>query len=163
MTGRPPPTFRVRMLELPLVLRERSRQHGADLLREMTLLRGGSPAASARVPARLLQLASELDAVYGPYTASSTEEMDSAVDRGEQTLAEVVYDLPDEAAAFVRHVADVLAEAERYCVGDDHLLTPPPPREVALYRSWAIDEVLRQHAGEAPTPWPVYAAAHGLT
>ena len=154
----------VRMLAMPLELRERSRQHGADLLREMTLISTSQAAGTAGrdVPARLLELAQELDAVYGPYVASTTEEMEAALDRGEQVLDEVVYRLPSSSGAFVQRVADLLAELEEYCRADDHLLTLAPPPDVAAYRSWSIGEVLRQQAGEAPTPWPTYAEAHGV-
>jgi ElaB/YqjD/DUF883 family membrane-anchored ribosome-binding protein len=149
------------MFAVPLELRERSRQHGADLLREMTLISTSQTAGTAGrgVPARLLELAQELDAVYGPYVASTTEEMEAALDRGEQVLDEVVYRLPASSGAFVQRVAEVLAEVEQYCRADDHLLTLAPPPDVAAYRSWSLGEVLRQQAGEAPTPWPAYAAA----
>lgn len=90
----------VRLLEMPLVLRERSRQHGADLLREMTLIRAGRVGQTAHggVPDRLLELADELDSFHGPYIASSGQEMDAAVDRGEGSFAEVVYRLPPQSA-----------------------------------------------------------------
>ncbi len=114
------------------------------------------------MPARLLELAHELDTVYGPYIASSTEQMETALDRGQDLLDEVVYELPSGAAAFVRRVADLLAEVEIYCRSDTHLLTLAPPADVAAYRRWSIEQVLQQHAGEPPTPWPVFAAAHGV-
>lgn len=156
--------FEVRMLDMPLVLRERSRQQGADLLREMTLIRTGQAdhTTSHEVPRRLLKLAHELDTFYGPYIASSTQEMDAALDRGEDTYDEVVYRLPPQSVAFVQHVADILSEVEDYCRSDGYLLILAPPADIAAYRHWSINEVLRQHAGRQPTPWPVYAAAHGL-
>jgi len=158
-------TFVVRMLSVPLLLRERSRQHGADLLRETALVQAGQATGTAEraVPARLLELAHELDTVYGPYVAASTEQMEDALDRGEDTLDEAAYRLPSQAAAFVRRVADLLAEVEVYCREDAHLLTLAPPPDVAAYRRWAIEQVLEQHAGRPPTPWPVYAAEHGLS
>lgn len=157
-----PGLFLVRMLGMPLVLRERSRQHGAELLREMTLIMIGHAdrTTSHEVPGRLLELAHELDTFYGPYIASSTEEMDAALDRGQDTCDEVVYHLPPQSAAFVQRVADMLSEVESYCRSDGYLLTLAPPPDIAAYRDWSINEVLRQRAGEEPTPWPVYAAAH---
>ena len=159
--------FEVRVLEMPLLLRERSRQHGADLLREMALIRSdadrtGVRAAEHEVPARLLELARELDSYYAPYTALSTQEMDDALDRGEESLAEVVYHLPPDAVPFVQHVAVLLEEVEAYCGSDAYLLTLTAPPDVAAYREWSVQEVLRQAAGEPPTPWSVFAASRGL-
>ena len=156
--------FVVRLLGLPLRTRERSRQHGADLLREMALIQVGQATGTTdrQVPARLLELAQELDTAYGPYIAASTDQMEDALDAGEEVLEEVVYRLPRSAAAFVRSIAALLSEVEAWCTSDAHLLTLAPPPDVAAYRSWSIEEVLRQHAGAAPRPWPAYAAAVGL-
>jgi hypothetical protein len=106
--------FEVRLVDLPLVLRERSRQHGADLLREMALIQVSRQAGTATdVPGRLLELAAELDRSYAPYIAASTEQMEAALDRGEHTLPEVVYRLPSSSVDFVRHLAAVLDEVEQ--------------------------------------------------
>jgi hypothetical protein len=154
----------IRLLELPLVLRERSRQHGADLLREMELITAGAKAGmtALHAPARLVELAQELDDVYGPYVESTTEEMDAALDRGEETIAVAVYRLPVSGLDFVRHVAHILAEVEAYCQEGEHLLTLAAPPDIAAYREWSMSEVERQAAGAAPTPWPAFAAARGL-
>jgi hypothetical protein len=156
--------FEVRMLQMPLRLRERSRQHGADLLREMALVQAGSTTASGDedVPARLLELAGELDTSYAPYIAASTSEMDAALDSGQDSHPEIVYHLPPETVPFVQHIAALLAEVEDYCRSDSYLLTLAPPPDIAVYRQWSMQEVLRQHAGQPPTPWPAYAQAHGL-
>jgi hypothetical protein len=154
----------VRLLNLPLDLRERSMRHGADLMREMTLILGGreSGTTSRAVPQRLLDLAQELETSYGPYVASTTAEIDDATDRGVITLPEVVYTLPPSAAQFMEHIADVLAEVEDYCRSGKHLLMLSAPPEVLAYREWALNEVRRQIAGEAPIPWPDFAAAAGV-
>ena len=176
----------VRLLELPLVLRERSRQHGADLLREMTLLQAGRaardgggagdgtcpagpdrgpPGAPTGVvgtyPARLLELAAKLETVYGPYVAASNAAMDDALDEGRTSL-DVAQLLPPEAAPLLAAVRSLLAEAEQYCASDDYLLTLAPPPEVAGYRAWSIEQVLAQLGGAPPTAWPVWARTHGL-
>ena len=157
-------TFVVRMLGMPLRLRERSRQHGQDLLREMALIQVGEAAGTTgrHVPARLLELGQDLNATYSPYLASSTDQMEDALDRGEQTLEEVVYQLPRSAAAFVQRIDDLLTEVDTYCRSDAHLLTLAPPPDVAAYRRWSTEEVLRQSTGAAPRPWPAYAATQGL-
>jgi hypothetical protein len=156
--------FEVRMLGTPLVLRERSRQQGADLLREMALIRtgGASGGRQAHSPIRLLELAHELDTAYGPYVATNNSEMDAALDRGEDTLDEVVYQLPTAAVTFIEHVRDILIEVEQYCRSDTYLLILEPAPEIAAYRNWSMEQVLTQYRGEPPTSWPDYAAARGL-
>jgi hypothetical protein len=153
-------TFCLRLLGVPLELRERSRQQGADLLREMVLVRGGpSPTAGHGPPARLLELADELDRVYGPYVAAGDEEMDAALGRGDASC-DVASRLPVHAVGFVEHVRDLLAEVEQWCRADGYLLTLAPSPDVAAYRAWSMQEVVRQGSGEPPLPWPVYARAH---
>ena len=156
--------FEVRLLDVPLVLRERSSQHGADLLRELDLIRVGRQTrlASQDVPRRLLELAEELRVVYGPYIAGPVDEMDAALARGEKSLPEVVYRIPAASVQFVHRVDEVLREVEEYTRVDGELLTLAPPADVVAYRKWAISEVQRQHAGHPPTPWPEFAAASGI-
>src|SRR4051794_16084109 len=157
--------FEVRLLEVPLVLRERSRQHGADLLREMELISLGHAAGTTQheLPQRLLELAQELERVYGPYVGANTDEMDAALDRGEATLAKVTYHLPQRSVSFMDHVESILREVDDYCRDGQELLTLAPPADVAAYRDWVSGEVRRQYAREAPTPWPVFAASRGLS
>jgi hypothetical protein len=157
--------FEVRLLEVPLVLRERSRQHGADLLREMELISLGHAAGTSQheLPHRLVELAQELERVYGPYVAANTDEMDAALDRGEETLAELTYHLPTRSVSFMDHVEAVLREVDEYCRAGEELLTLAPSADVSAYREWVSGEVRRQYAGEPPTPWPVFAARRSLS
>ena len=157
---REPELVEVRLLEVPLDLRERSARHGADLMREMTLIVGGrdSGTTSRAVPQRLLDIARELDLVYGPYVTSTTEELEAAADRGDAVVPEVVYRLPASVAVFMQHIADVLAEVEVYCASGRDLLMLAAPDDVTAYRNWSLQEVQRQVAGEPATPWPQYLA-----
>jgi hypothetical protein len=157
--------FEVRLLDVPLVLRERSRQHAADLLREMELISLGYAVGTMhhQLPQRLLELAQELERVYGRYVGANTDEMDAALDRGEDTLAVVVYHLPGHSVAFMDHVEAILREVDDYCREGHELLTLAPPADVAVYREWTSSEVRRQYAGEPPTPWPVFAARRILS
>lgn len=154
----------VRLLEVPLDVRERSTRHGVDLMREMTLIVGGrdSGTTSRAVPERLLEIARELDLVYGPYVTSTTEALEAAADRGDSVVPEVVYRLPPSVSAFVQHIADVLAEVEAYCTSGRELLLLAAPAEVKAYRDWSLHEVRRQIAGEPPMPWPAYVAEQAI-
>jgi len=154
--------FPVRLLEVPLEVRERSRQHGADLLREMELISLGHDAGATEnpLPQRLLELAKELERVYGPYVAANTDEMDAALDRGDQTMPEVVYRLPQRSVALVRHVDGIMRQVDEYCRAGD-LLTLAPSEDVTAYRQCVSDEIQRQHIGLPPTPWPEFVAQRG--
>jgi hypothetical protein len=154
----------MRLLDVPLALRERSRQHGADLLREMELISLGRAAGMTQheLPQRLMELSAELERVYGPYVGANTDDLDAALDRGDETMAEVVYRLPRGSLELVKHVDDILQEVDDYLRAGQELLTLAPPADVVAYREWVSREMQRQAAGEAPTPWPVFAARRGL-
>jgi hypothetical protein len=163
MTG-PEDLFAMRLLEVPLALRERSRQHGADLLREMELITLGRAAGTTQheLPQRLMELAQELERVYGPYVGANTDDLDAALDRGDETMAEVVYHLPRQSVTLVKHVEAILREVDDYCRAGQELLTLAPPPDVVAYREWVTSQVLGQADGGPPTPWPVFAASRGL-
>ena len=159
-----PDLFEMRLLGVPLALRERSRQHGADLLREMELISMGHAAGTTHheLPQRLVELAQELERVYGPYVGANTDELDAALDRGDDTMPEMVYHLPRSSVTLVQHVEGILREVDDYCRAGQELLTLAPPPDVVAYREWVTSQVLGQAAGEPPTPWPVFAARSGL-
>ncbi len=71
----------VRLLEVPVRLRAKSAEHGEALLREMTLLTTAQ-ADRRHVPARLLELADELDRESGPFTAAQAAALEDAVAQG---------------------------------------------------------------------------------
>ena len=151
----------VQLLDYPLELRERSNHQGADLVREMALLVGGQSSGGGAhpLPQRLVEVATALQELYGPFIEATIEELEAAADRGEHTLDRVVYRLPRSAAAYVRHVAEVLEEADAYCRAGEHLLMLAAPAEIAAYRAWVFREVQRQVGGAAPVSWPDYLAA----
>jgi len=162
VTG-PEDLFEMRLLEVPLTLRERSRQHGADLLREMELISLGRAAGTTHheLPQRLLELAQELERVYGPYVGANTDDLDAALDRGDETMTEVVYRLPRGSLDLVKHVDGILREVDDYLRAGEELLTLAPPADVVAYRQWVSTEIQRQAAGEPATPWPVFMGRGG--
>jgi hypothetical protein len=164
MTDDEVPLREVRLLELPLLLREWSLQHGAELIREMELISIGHATGTTRhaLPERLLDLAEELTRVFTPYMTAVVEEMDRALERGETVAPEVVYRLPPDSVRYVQHVDKILREVDEYCRAGTELLTLAPPPEITAYREWSSGEVARQFAGHPPTSWPQFAAARGL-
>jgi hypothetical protein len=164
MTGDEQELREVRLLEVPLLLREKSQQHGAELIREMELIGIGHAAGTTEhaLPERLLDLAEELTRVFTPYVTGVFDTMDQALERGETVLPEVVYRLPAGSVTYVRHVEEILHEVDEYCRAGTELLTLAPSPDIVAYRDWTSGEVERQFAGEPPTSWPQFAAARGL-
>lgn len=156
--------FVFRLLELPIVLRDRSQQQGIDLLREMELIAVGAAngMSTHAAPARLLQLAAEMEAIYAPYVSTTSAEIEAALDRGEQSIPEVSYRVPPATVAFIERIRAVLAEVEEYCNDGGPLLAVAPDADIVAYREWSMQEVRRQYDGHPPTPWPVFAAERGL-
>ena len=143
----------VRLLGVPLRLRELAAQHGEELMRELALIQiGAQHHVADSVPKRLLDIAAEVQGTYGAFNAQPNEEMDAALDRGEHS-ADVVYRVPPHVVPFIHRLRTVLAEVDEYCRRGDHLLTLAPPQEVVEYREWVFQEFERQVAGAAPRPW----------
>lgn len=156
MTGVDDQLATVRLLEVPVPLRFKSLQQGAELVREMQLLTIGL-AGGQEVPARLVDLAGRVTEQYGPFTAPQAAELEEAYERGVAVVPEVVYRVPAASADMARHLQDILAEAEEYCRSGKHLLTLATPPDVATYRAWMLGEFERQIGGEPPISWPDFA------
>lgn len=154
----------VRLLEVPVELRGRSLQHGEELLREMALISQDSETRDAHgstrpLPDRLLALAHEVRTTYGALAARADEQYAEAVARGDTYIDALVYQLPITIGPFIRHLIEILDEADDYCRAGQHLLTLATPADVAAYRHWSLTEIERQLAGGAPTSWPDYSAS----
>ena len=155
MTG----LVRVALLELPLHLHDRSRAHTDGLVREFRLLQE-QPDETA-VPTRLLQLLAVLQDAYGGVSGPQTQALDEAIDRGDDVLDALVYEVPPDAVSGAQALLALLEEADLYCRQGKHLLMVAAPPDVARYRSWYLGEFVRQAAGERATPWPAHLAAAG--
>lgn len=109
------------------------------------------------IPARLQNAVGELRGKYAGLTAPGTEELEAAHRRGEAS-ADVTYALPAEAAADIRHYAELLDEVDAYCRRGELLILAAPP-EVAAFRRWILGEFARQLEGAEPTPWPAWSGS----
>ena len=144
----------VRLLGLPLRHRARLSVHVEGLLRELALVRvGEAQGAGGSWPARLLELAVDLDTTYAPYRAQRAGAMDAALAAGEEFF-DAVYAASPLSAGWVAHLDAVLEEADDFCRAQQHLLTLPTPAELVAFRRWMFAEILGQLRGEAPHPWP---------
>jgi hypothetical protein len=141
----------VRLLGVPIALRERSTQHGDELLREMTLI-AQQAAGDSGVPARLVRLAAEVRETYSQFTVNANAEMDAAAEAGVESI-DVVYRVPRGVAALCQHILDVIEEADAYCRQGKYLLTLATPPDVLAYQRWIVGEFIRQPNGEPPVSW----------
>jgi hypothetical protein len=147
----------VRLLRFPLGLWQRTQEHVDELLREFALIAQGEEEHSS-VPRRLLDLVAELTATYAGLSTGTERERDEAIERGD-TEVDLLYRTPREAAGAVRHLGDMLDEADAYCRQGSHLLTLQTPPDQLLFRQWFLSEFLNQFDGATPVSWPEYAAA----
>ena len=138
----------------PLKVWHRQQEYTHDLLREFQLLTSGGSARqpdALDVPTKLLTVADDFVTKYGAYSTRIAEDREAALRRGEVTMDSSV-PLPAETPALVESVRALLVEVDDYCRRGD-LLTLAAPSDIAALREWTLSEMLRQFAGEPPTPW----------
>ena len=151
-------TVQVRLVGVPLRVRARLMQHLEGLQRELALVQiGGERGAGNSLPRRLLELAVELETTYAPYRAQRARDMEDALAAGAEFF-DAEYPATPRSAAFIRHLSDVLEEADDFCRAEQHLLTLPATEELVAFRRWIFGEILRQLAGEEPRPWHASAS-----
>lgn len=148
----PGPLVEVRLLAVPVALRERSTEHGDALLREMTLIAQSAREGDSDLPLRLLRLADEVRTSYAEFTVHGDAEIDAAAEAGRESV-DVTYHVPVQVADFCRHVLAVVEEANDYCLQGQYLLTLATPPDVLAYQRWILGEFVRQVAGEPPRAW----------
>jgi hypothetical protein len=148
----------VRILELPVALRQRSTQYEDELLREMTLITERSTEAptAEHVPTKLVAFAAEVRSTLSAFTVEGTAAIDSAAADDVEVIDELVYRVPPSIGPYCRHILKVIDEADAYCREGQYLLTLAAPRDVRAYQRWIVGEFIRQTAGGAPTSWPEF-------
>lgn len=143
------PLVTVRLLGVPLDLRERSRVHVATLRRELALVEAGEEASAG---SRLAELTDELQDRFGPFVAAPTAEADAARAAGRETV-DLVLEVPVEAADAAERTARLLDEVDELCQRGE-LVTLVTPPDLVAFRRWVAEEVVEQirHA-RPPRPW----------
>lgn len=144
----------VRLVGVPMDVRERFSAFGDGLLREFALIKIGADRTGehAPVPAQILALADELALVYLPMTAAPTEALEAAIARGDATV-DLDFVLPGAVVDFLRRLDVALDAADEICRQGRYLLTLEADDELVAYRRWVVTEFERQADGAAPTPW----------
>lgn len=118
-------------------------RHHDEMQREFALIaidraRGGA----AAVPARLLQLVTDLRARYGRQRSVLLEAMQGAAERGDETVT-VRVDMPAAAAEEVAAACATYEEADAFCRSGD-LLTLSVPPEVGAFRRALCESIVAQ-------------------
>lgn len=164
MTPAGGPLLEVHLLQMPVDLWGRSREHSDELQREFALMSMGQVAPAVAddgtrpVPTRLLELVRHMRAQYATASTAQEQELTTALDEGRHVLDDLVYRVPASAADACLQIASLFDEADDFCRNGEHLLTLATPPELVSFRRWFLGEFVRQAQGQPPTPWPEHAA-----
>ena len=86
-----PELVEVRLLGLPIALRERSTEHGEELMREMTLIAQQiTDGDGLDLPVRLVQLVGDVRTTFGVFTEGANAALDAAAEQGVEVIDEIV-------------------------------------------------------------------------
>jgi hypothetical protein len=138
------------MLDFPLRIGVRARQHRESLLREFAIIAIGG-GQQADVPKRLLEIAQLHDERYSGLNPEADDAVDAAIKRGEEFI-DFVVDVPEQIKQDTVDLAPVLLEVDEYC-RSGALLTLTPPDDIRAFWVWFLMEFVRQLSGEPPRAW----------
>jgi hypothetical protein len=142
----------VELRGLPLKLHARAQEQGAAMQREFQLIVEQARLHAETVPARLLELSTQLSARYESFSDEQEQRIEDALDAGEPQLDLLTFQLPAHAGEAAQQVSVVLDEADEYCRAGQ-LLTLATPPDLVVYRRWYLDNFTVQCAGGEPVPW----------
>ena len=145
----------VHMLQLPVPLAARAREHFEGLTREFTLIALSAGEEGAHhVPARLMELVTSITAQFAGINSEADRRLEDAIDNGDAVIEDHVLRVPPAAAPASKALGDIIDEADDYCRQGEHLLTLAFPPDLAAYRRWYLGQVLDQLAGKPAVSWP---------
>ncbi len=142
----------VRLINFPLLVHERARQHSEAMRREFQLIFGQASSDPMSVPSRLLDLSRALSSRYEGITEEQELRMEQGLAAGLTTLDKFVIQAPVHAAEGARQLGEVLDEADEFCRRGE-LLTLATPPDLVAYRKWYLDNFVDQCTGGPPVPW----------
>ena len=150
----------VRLLGLPVSLRERSTEHSEELMREMTLISQQlADGDGDDLPTRLVQLVADVRSNFSVFTASADAQIEAAAEAGIEVIDEITYHVPAATGPYCEHLLAIIEETDEFCRQGRHLLTLETPTDVYAYQRWILGEFVRQTRGEPAMPWPEFQPA----
>lgn len=139
------------LLDYPVALGVRMREHRETVLRELQVMVLGAPVERTDVAGVIEGVRAMLDALYGRLTPVEARALQALVD-GRERIDLAYPRLPE-------HL--VLIERWRACLRDLEGLSRSPryaslatPAEVEALETWIVGEISRQLDGAAARPWP---------
>jgi hypothetical protein len=142
---------RVLLVDLPVRLWDRARQHSAALVREFAFIEAGGE-HDTTLARRLLEIAATSDTRYANLNPEAEAEVEAALARGDTTITvEVV--VPVEFKQHILEAVPVLIEIDEYC-RNGTLLSLATPDDLRAFWTWYLGEFVRQIDGESPIPAP---------
>ena len=142
----------VQLLNLPIALFLRTREHHDDLVREFTLMAIQRQHSDApRMSERLSDLVETLGRRYGASAGRADAVRDAAIERGDATV-DLTYEVPSSIVAHLIMLTELLDGADEFC-RTEQLLTLPRTPEMVAFAHWYNGEFLNQINGFPPTPW----------
>jgi hypothetical protein len=140
----------VTILDFPLQIGVRARQHRESLLREFAIIATGG-GTKAEVPKRLIEIAQLHDERYSRLNPDADDAVDAAIQGGEEFI-DFTVSVPERIKQDTVDLAPILMEVDEYCRNGD-LLTLSPPDDVRAFWIWFLSEFVRQLSGEQPLAW----------
>lgn len=153
----------VRLVRLPVQVHVAAAAHQEALQREFELMllngsNGPDDGDGIPLPVKLTELVAELEEEYGGLSDQPAAALAEAIERGDEA-ADLEYRVPPGTDVACARLAEALDEIDAYCRQGEHLLTLATPPDLVAYRRWFLGEFVAQMRGDAPTPWPEFAAA----
>jgi len=143
----------VRLVNLPISLFLRSREHHDDLIREFTLMAIRQPedVHAPRLPEQLSELVEILGRRYSASASRADAARDAAIERGD-TSVDLTYEVPASVVPDLLRLTELIDAADEFC-RSEQLLTLPRDAEMVAFAHWYNGEFINQINGLPPTPW----------
>lgn len=147
-----PKTVIVQLLNVPVRVLLAGREHHDSLMREFRLL-ALSQDGGGHVPARLAELTQVLGVRYAAARDRPDQAIDSAMDRGEDTV-DLFYELPADPAltAGLVEIDRLMTAADQFC-RDRQLLAVERTQTMIEFTRWYLDAFVTQINGGPPKRW----------
>lgn len=146
-------TVTVEILGIPLDMYLEAEEHNDAVVRELTLvLQASTTERGMEVPARLLEVAAEVRAMFASASTSMRAQVERAFHQRQETL-DIIVQVPLQAWDALQRLASQLDELDRFC-DSGHLLTVGSSPRLRRFRQWYTRQVGDQLRGLPATPWP---------